>query len=854
MRLSARERESLLVHQAGYLAQKRLARGCRLNHPETVALIACQIQEFARNGDTVAILMNKGRLLLGRQQLMKGVEDLIHEVQVEATFPDGTKLVTVSHPICREHGDLSLALEGSFLPVPDTKIFTKEGNSDKDEPPSIRRIPPGAVLPKIDGGPISLNEGRRRIAIQVTSMCDRPIQVGSHYHFIETNKQLVFDRALSYGMRLDIPAGNAVRFEPGESKQVTLVEIGGNKIVYGGNSLCDGAINEKNLPKVMKKVQEQGFGNIQQEIYFEPKCSRIPRFLYAKNYGPTVGDRVRLGDTCLIIEVEKDFTIYGDECKFGGGKVLREGMGQAAMRLSAEVLDTVITNCLILDCVQGIVKADVGIKGNRIYGIGKAGNPDVMDGVSDGMIVGVATEVIAGEGMILTAGGVDSHVHFICPQLVREALGSGITTLIGGGTGPATGTRATTCTPGSQHMKSMIQSTDQFPMNFGFTGKGNTSDTDSLSEALREQIDAGAIGLKLHEDWGSTPAAIDCALKIAEELDIQVLIHTDTLNESSCVEQSLEAFAGRTIHTYHSEGAGGGHAPDIIRVCGEECCLPSSTDPTRPYTRNTLEEHLDMLLICHHLDKNLREDLAFAESRIRSETIAAEDVLHDMGAISIMSSDSQAMGRITEVIGRTWQTADKMKKHRGPLVQDTTSHDNFRARRYIAKYTLNPAIAHGISHVVGSMEVGKIADLVLWNPAFFGAKPSMIIKGGQVVWAEMGLPNASIPTVEPVLMRKMYGAYGRSPNKNSHIFVSKASLKKGVIHSYGIGKEAIAVKNCRGLRKKDMYLNDYLPKMKVDPETYKVYISEIIDGEETWTHLTCEAAYVLPLAQKYFLF
>ncbi|XP_055949878.1 urease subunit alpha-like isoform X3 [Argiope bruennichi] len=853
MKLTPREQESLLIHQAGYLAQKRLARGCRLNHPEAVALIACQIQEFARNGDTVVQLMSKGKLLLGRKQVMHGVGDMIHDVQIEATFPDGTKLVTVSHPICKENGDLSLALYGSFLPVPDVAIFqNKEEDDDRDS--KMKRIIPGSAIPKKGAEKITLNEGRKRVALKVASICDRPIQIGSHYNFIEANKNLVFDRAKSYGMRLDVPAGNAVRFEPGEIKIVTLVEIGGGKIITGGNNLCNGPVTKSNLPEIMQRITELGFGNEIQEEVYPKEPYKIPRFSYILNYGPTTGDKVRLGDTMLIIEIEKDFSVYGDECKFGGGKVLREGMGQASFRKSSEVLDTVITNCVIVDAIQGIVKADVGIKNGKISGIGKAGNPDVMEGVIPGMVVGVSTEVIAGEGHILTAGGIDSHIHFICPQLVRDAIASGITTMIGGGTGPATGTRATTCSPGPYHIRFMIESTDGFPMNFGFTGKGNTSDFGKLSQALVEQIEAGAIGLKLHEDWGSTPAAIDCALTVADELDIQILIHTDTLNESACVEQTIEAFGGRTIHTYHTEGAGGGHAPDIIRVCSEPNCIPSSTNPTRPYTRNTVDEHLDMLLVCHHLDKNLKEDLAFAESRIRAETIAAEDVLHDMGVISIMSSDSQAMGRVSEVICRTWQTADHMKIARGYLPEDSSNNDNFRVKRYIAKYTINPAIAQGISHVVGSIEVGKMADLVLWNPAFFGSKPDLIIKGGDIAWSEMGMPNASIPTVQPVKYRKMYGAYGSSPKKNSCIFVSEVSLSKNVVQGYNIGKETIAVRRCREISKRDMVLNDTLPKLRVDPETYKVYTAENLNGEEIWIHMTCEPAKSLPLAQKYFLF
>jgi urease subunit alpha len=568
---------------------------------------------------------------------------------------------------------------------------------------------------------------------------------------------------------------------------------------------------------------------------------RFDRRHYRDIYGPTTGDRVRLGDTGLVAEVEHDATTYGDECKFGGGKVLRDGMGQAAGVSDARALDCVVTNALILDWT-GIRKADVGIKNGRIAGIGKAGNPDVMAGVTDGMIVGATTEAIAGEGLILTAGGIDSHIHFICPQQVFEALASGVTTFIGGGTGPATGTNATTCTPGTRHIELMLQATDGFPMNFGFLGKGNSS----RPEGLDEQIRAGAIGLKLHEDWGSTPAAIDCCLSVADRYDVQVAIHTDTLNESGYVDDSIAAFKDRTIHTYHTEGAGGGHAPDIIKVCGEPNVLPSSTNPTRPYTVNTLDEHLDMLMVCHHLDKNIPEDVSFAESRIRGETIAAEDVLHDLGAISMMSSDSQAMGRVGEVICRTWQTAHKMRAERGSLAGDGASHDNLRIRRYIAKYTINPAIAHGIADEVGSVEVGKLADLVLWKPAFFGVKPELVLKGGFIAWAQMGDANASIPTPQPLLMRPMFGGFGRAPASSSIAFVSAVSLADEVPQRYGLSKRLAAVRRCRQIGKRDMKLNDALPAIAVDPETYTV----TADGE----HLTAAPAKVLPLAQRYFLF
>ena len=566
---------------------------------------------------------------------------------------------------------------------------------------------------------------------------------------------------------------------------------------------------------------------------------KIERSTYADIYGPTTGDKVRLGDTSLILQVEKDFAIYGDECKFGGGKTIREGMGQATGVGDKDALDCVITNALIVD-YSGIYKADVGIKAGRIAAIGKAGNPDVMAGVTPAMIVGVTTDVIAGEGLILTAGGIDTHIHFICPQQAYEAVAAGLTTMVGGGTGPSTGTCATTCTPGSNAMRMMLQATDDLPLNFGFTGKGNTA----KPEGLAEQIVAGAIGLKLHEDWGTTPASIDCCLGVADEYDVQTTIHTDTLNESGFVEASIAAFKGRTIHTYHSEGAGGGHAPDIIRVCGEPNVLPSSTNPTRPYTINTLDEHLDMLMVCHHLDKNLPEDVAFAESRIRGETIAAEDILHDMGAISIISSDSQAMGRIGEVITRTWQTADKMKQQRGALPQDSGDNDNFRIRRYIAKYTINPAIAHGFGHIVGSIEAGKLADLVLWKPAFFGIKPEMVIKGGTIAWSQMGDPNASIPTPQPVYMRPMFGSFGKATGHGALALVSAASLP--TTSSYGLTKKLEAVRNCRTIGKRDMQLNDALPKITVDPETYRV----TADGEP----LVCEPAAVLPLTQKYSLF
>eukprot|EP00434_Breviolum_minutum_P036577 symbB.v1.2.032410.t2/scaffold3891.1/size48789/2 len=942
----------------------------------------------------------------------------------------------------------------SFLPEPDYALF---GELEEDEVP-------GKVT-AAEGG-VELNAGRSLLELEVTNTGDRPIQVGSHYHFIETNKSLVFDREKAYGRRLNLPSGSAVRFEPGDSKVVTLVEIAGKKRVVSGNRLVDGVASPERLPEVMSRVQQGGFGHqarhgespgmIQLGVCSSQAVSEaaagkplvLARDRYAELFGPTVGDKVRLGDTNLIAEVEKDFTVYGEECKFGGGKVLREGMGQATGVPAKDALDVVITNALIIDAKFGIVKADIGIKGNRIIGIGKAGNPDIMDGVSENMVVGVTTEAIAGEGMIVTAGGLDMHVHWICPQQIDDAIASGLTTMYGGGTGPATGTNATTCTPSPGQVAMMLQATDTYPLNFGFSGKGNTSDPTGLKEVIK----AGAAGLKLHEDWGTTPAVIDTALTFADENDIAITIHTDTINESGFVDDSIAAMKGRTIHTYHTEGAGGGHAPDIIKVCGLPNVLPSSTNPTRPFTTNTMEEHLDMLMVCHHLNKNIPEDVAFAESRIRGETIAAEDILHDMGAISIISSDSQAatfslrarflaslwivcghfaprleesqswaidgsiaygigsakladscmlvvalccflvppsgarevylfqypmhelfvaagdisgafsmrnptgaynnnscgfvifvfwlwlcaglychfiearlvswlrrmtepqkkdpdsdytkdyedmklhdsevlplqaagfsvapqslpqkciwvvfviaristlaprcapfmvlwiqtaMGRVGEVICRTWQTAAKMKLQRGPLPGDT-GNDNTRIKRYIAKYTINPALAHGMAHAIGSLEVGKLADICLWQPAFFGSKPEMVIKGGTIAWAQMGDPNASIPTPQPVLMRPMFGSFGKAVGSTCMSFVSKDAAQEPSVQQYGLQKQIEAVKGTRTVKKKDMILNDATPEISVNPETFEV----TADGEK----LTCEPVDSVPLARKYFLF
>ncbi|CAL5421177.1 unnamed protein product [Camellia sinensis] len=865
MKLTPREVEKLMLHDAGYLAQKRLARGLRLNYTEAVALIATQILEFVRDGEkTVAELMDIGKQLLGSCST-----PFAFCSEVEGTFPDGTKLITIHDAIASENGNLELALDGSFLPVPSLDKFLLIVDD---------RIP-GEL--RYGAGCITLNHGRKAVTLKVTSTGDRPIQdlahshfmestyfkdsnqcysVGSHYHFIEVNPFLVFDRSKAHGMRLNIPAGTATRFEPGDKKSVTLVRIGGKQVIRGGNNIADGPVDDANVTSVMKAVRTREFRHSEEPNASEGVITEggsftytISREAYANMYGPTVGDKVRLGDTDLFAEIEKDFAVYGDECVFGGGKVIRDGMGQASGYPAADCLDTVITNALIID-YTGIFKADIGIKGSVIVAIGKAGNPDVMDGVSDNMIIGVSTlshrsdnggvntEVIAGEGMIVTAGAIDCHVHFICPQLAYEAISSGITTLVGGGTGPADGTRATTCTPAASHMKLMLQSTDDLPLNFGFTGKGNGA----KPEGLHEIIKAGAMGLKLHEDWGTTPAVIDNSLTVAEQYDVQVNIHTDTLNESGFVEHTIAAFKDRTIHAYHSEGAGGGHAPDIIKVCGVKNVLPSSTNPTRPFTSNTIDEHLDMLMVCHHLDKDIPEDVAFAESRIRAETIAAEDILHDMGAISIISSDSQAMGRIGEVVSRTWQTAHKMKLLRGSIESSGSDNDNLRIKRYVAKYTINPAIANGFSEFVGSVEAGKLADLVIWKPSFFGAKPEMVIKGGTIAWANMGDPNASIPTPEPVIMRPMFGAFGKAGSSNSIAFVSRVAIENEIKALYGLNKRVEAVGNVRKLTKLDMKLNDALPNIKVDPETYTVTADDVV--------LTCTAATTVPLSRNYFLF
>ncbi|MEA5454094.1 urease subunit alpha [Sinomonas sp. JGH33] len=712
------------------------------------------------------------------------------------------------------------------------------------------QVVPGQTLPA--AGEIVLNAGRPVTELDVTNTGDRPIQVGSHYHFAETNEALDFDRDAARGRRLDIPAGTAVRFEPGDRKTVRLVPLGGNREVYGLRNLTDGPLDANDDGAVAAGAAAAGSAAAGGEAAPSSAPSgealpnrAIPRAQYAQLYGPTTGDRVRLGDTGLFAEVEWDLTTYGEEVVFGGGKVLRDGMGQngRATRGGGEVPDTVITNALVVD-YTGIYKADVALRNGHIFAIGKAGNPDLQDGVD--IVVGASTEIIAGERKILTAGGIDTHIHFISPDQVPTALASGITTMIGGGTGPAEGTKATTVTPGAWHLARMLEAAEGLPMNFGFLGKGHASST----EPLAEQIEAGAIGLKIHEDWGATHASIDTSLRVADQYDVQIAIHTDTLNECGFLEDTIAAIGDRVIHTFHTEGAGGGHAPDIIAIAGQPNVLPSSTNPTNPFTRNTAEEHLDMLMVCHHLSPQIPEDVAFADSRIRPETIAAEDVLHDLGVFSIMSSDSQAMGRVGEVVTRTWQLADKMKAQRGALAPadggDAGPADNFRIKRYVAKYTINPAIAQGIADSVGSVEVGKFADLVLWDPAFFGVKPDLVIKGGTIANSVMGDPNASIPTPQPQTLRMAWAAYGRSVESSSITFLSRAAIDLGVPERLGLRKHIRAVGGIRSLRKADLPFNGETPSLEVDPETYEVRV----DGELA----TCEPAETLPLAQRYFLF
>ncbi|KAF9060427.1 hypothetical protein BDP27DRAFT_1385570 [Rhodocollybia butyracea] len=751
MHLLPKEETRLLLHQAGFLAQKRLARGIRLNQTEAAALIASQLQERIRDGKkSVADLKQHGKNILGRRHVLPSVPGLLHEIQVEGTFVDGIFLVTVSDPISTESGDLNAALYGSFLPIPDESIM------------------PGAIIAKKE--PIVINKGKERIILKVTNNGDRPVQIGSHYHFIETNSHLSFDRAKSYGTRLDIPSGTAVRFEPGDTKKVTLCSFAGGKIISGGNGLATGIVDLGRTDEIISNLVQRGFSHVPEPGALEVTTdTKIERDVYISMYGPTTGDRIRLGDT---------------------RKTVREGMGQATNRLPSESLDLVITNTLVVDW-SGIYKADIGVRDGRIVGIGKAGNPDIMTGVHPSLVIGSSTEVIAGEKLIVTAGAIDAHVHYISPQQVEEALSAGTTTMFGGGTGPSAGSKATACTSSPFYMRHMLAATDGLPMNFGFTGKGNDSGPGAVEEIVR----AGA------------------------RYDVQVNIHTDTLNESGFVESTIQAIGNRTIHTYHSEGAGGGHVPDIIAACGQKNVLPSSSSLTRPYTNNMLDEHLEMLMACHHLDKSNPEDLGLAESCIRSETIAAEDVLHDSGTISMINSASQAMGRAGEVISSTWRTASKMREFTGP-----SSH-----WRYVAKYTINPAITHGISHLVGHVAIGTLADLVLWKPESFGAKPEMVIKSGVIAWSQMGDANASIPSVHPLFSKPMW-----------------ISITSGTVASYRLSKRFEPVMNCRAIKKRDMKWNDATPKVTVDPETCDVKVDGILAD--------IKPAVKLPLTRLYNIF
>ncbi|CAP86608.1 Pc20g12790 [Penicillium rubens Wisconsin 54-1255] len=827
MQLIARELDKLVIAQTGLLAQRRLARGVKLNYSEATMMRDCK--------HTASELMSIGKHILGRRHVLPGVLATLTVLQIEGTFTTGTHLVTVDQPISSEDGNIELAMYGSFLPIPSESLFPSYPESEY-EPLKM----PGAISP--GDGKIELNPGRKRTQLRVTNKGDRPIQVGSHFHFIESNPELDFDRIKAYGYHLDIPAGTSTRFEPGVTKTVNLTQISGLKTIKGGSSIATGTIDLSHTNAVLQRIKEEGFRHTPEEVLIDIQKIepfKMDRLSYALIYGPTVGDSVRLGSTDLWVTIEKDYTAHGDECTFGGGKTLRDGIGQAAGRADDECADLVLVNALVIDW-SGIFKADIGVKDGVIVGIGKAGNPDVMDEVNPALVIGSNTDIIAAEGKIITAGGIDTHVHYICPQQIEESISSGITTMFGGGTGPSTASVAANCTPSKTYIRQMMQTLDKLPVNFGVIGKGS----DTGKPGLRDQCNAGVAGLKLHEDWGCTPSAIDTCLSVCEEHDIQCQIHSDSLNESGFVERTAAAFKGRTVHAYHIEGAGGGHAPDMISLVQHANVLPSSTNPTKPYTCNTVDEHLDMVMSCHHLSKNIPEDISFADSRIRAETIAAEDVLHDTGAISMMSSDSQAMGRCGEVVVRTWNLAHKNKVERGPLPEDEdTGADNHRVKRYVSKYTINPALAQGISHVVGSVEVGKLADLVIWEPASFGTKPFQVLKKGFIASAQMGDPNASISTVQPIIARPMFAPLLPS---SSVMFVSKAGVESGSVNSYGLKKQIEIVRNTRTVTKLDMKFNNATPKMEVDPEAFTV----MADG----AHCRAEAATSLPLTHQYFIY
>ncbi|KAF5228104.1 hypothetical protein FAUST_11324 [Fusarium austroamericanum] len=813
MHYTPREVEKLVFSHAGHLAQKRLAHGRKLNHLESSALISNVLQEIIHNEDySVADLMKLGKVILGRRHVHPSVVATLKQMQVEGTFETGTHLITIHNPISTDDGDLKMAFYGSFIPVPSAELFPSLNEADF-HPLAM----PGAIRPA-DAEDIILNAGRDRVIITVTNKGTRAVHVGSHFHFMDTNPDLNFDREKAYGYHLDLPAGEFLRFEPNEPKSVTLVQIGGSKVIQGGSGLAKGPVNRHNAQNILQQLQQAGYRHspeaTEEKDFIQP-CS-ISRGAYASAYGPTAGDLIRLGSTDLWAKVEKDYTSYGDECTLGCGKTIRDGMGAASGCADADCLDLAIVNAVIIDWT-GIFKADIGIKDGTIVGIGKAGNPSVMDGVSANMVIGSNTDIIDAGGKIVTAGGVDTHVHNICPQQAFEAISSGITTLFGGGTGPSTSSTAVNGTASKKYIRQMMQACDQLPVNFGLVGKGS----DSEKIGLLDQINAGVIALKLHEDFGCTPSTIENCLTVCEEEDIQCHIHTDGLNEAGFLEHTAAIFKGRSIHVYHVEGAGGGHAPDVIKLVAYPNVLPSSTSPTMPFTTNTIEEHIDMAANCHRLSKDNPDDASFLKNRIREETISAEDILHDIGAISIMSSDSQAMGRSAEVLVCTWQAAHKNKLQRGALAEDKdTGADNFRIKRYISKYTINPAITQGISHAVGSVETGKLADLVIWDPTEFGTKPFQVLKKGFITYAQMGDPNGALSDVEPLVGRPMYGALHP---ESSVMFVSQASASQGGdVHSYNLKKQIEVVKNCRTVKKSDLKFNSATPDVDVDPETLAV--------------------------------
>ncbi|ENH69263.1 Urease [Fusarium oxysporum f. sp. cubense race 1] len=814
MHYTPREVEKLLFSQAGRLAQRRLAYGKKLNHLESSALIATVLQEIIHKEDySVADLMKLGKGILGRRHVLPSVAGTLKQMQVEGTFETGTHLITIHNPISTDEGDLKMALYGSFLPIPTSDLFPAVNEADF-HPLAM----PGAIRPA-DTGDIVLNAGRNRVRLTVTNQGNRAVHIGSHFHFMETNPDLDFDRGKSYGYHLDLPAGEFLRFEPNEPKTVTLVQIGGSRIIQGGSGYVKGPVDPTNVQKILQQLQQAGYrhsleGSTGQQTV--KPCS-ISREKYASAYGPTTGDCIRLGSTDLWVKVEKDYTSYGDECTLGCGKTIRDGMGAASGCPDADCLDLAIINAVIIDWT-GIFKADIGVKDGAIVGIGKAGNPATMDGVSDNMIIGSNTDIIDAGGKIVTAGGIDTHVHNICPQHSLEEVLA----------------QAVNGTASKKYIRQMMQACDQLPLNFGLVGKGS----DSEKVGLLDQIKAGVIALKLHEDFGCTPSTIDNCLNVCEEQDIQCHIHTDGLNEAGFLEHTAAIFKGRSIHVYHVEGAGGGHAPDVIKLVAYANVLPSSTTPTMPFTTNTIDEHIDMAANCHRLSKDNPDDASFLKNRIREETISAEDILHDIGAISIMSSDSQAMGRSAEVLTCTWKAAHKNKVQRGPLDEDKdTGADNFRVKRFISKYTINPAITQGISHAVGSIEAGKLADLVIWDPAEFGTKPFQVLKKGFITYAQMGDPNGAVADVEPLIGRPMYGALHP---ESSVMFVSQASIVQGGdVHSYNLKKQIEVVKNCRTVKKYDLKYNSATPKVEVDPETLVV----TCDGKELRTRSVSSSAH-----------